>query len=209
MRYYLLVLIIFLIPGVMAIEYKDYLTLVEHTPNCLGECYSIVKINKDLPLAKITDFSKSYIKTSESNNLLDFKIETGYLEKYQVEVKDYKQNCVPDLKNKSYYEPVTTYKDKYRYVWGDSQVLNKRLSNIKDTYLKISGRKKIKLGENNIDWKINFMGYSPNWAWWNGTYNYRYPIESNANTFYVPYSVNDTFGINRGLIWTNNDTELT
>ncbi len=65
-----------------------------------------------------------------------------------------------------------------------------------ETYrIKISGKKKAQTGPNNIDWKIKFLDYEPDWAWWNSSWEYKRPvvINSSNNLTYYQVAINVTY----------------
>jgi len=70
--------------------------------------------------------------------------------------------------------------------------------------VRIEGKKVAALGENNVDWKLEYMGVRPPWAWWNSTWSYRqnYTISnggaSGLTNFQVIMDVNTSTLISGG-----------
>ncbi len=59
-----------------------------------------------------------------------------------------------------------------------------------ETYqIKIIGKKKAQIGPNNVDWKIKFLDYEPDWAWWNSSWGYKRPIEINSTNDLTDYQL--------------------
>ena len=71
--------------------------------------------------------------------------------------------------------------------------------------IRISGKKKPKLGVNNVDWRIKFLDYEPGWAWWNSSFEYRRNLSCENMDDRVPLVVNGSggFSINghNQVIW--------
>jgi len=70
--------------------------------------------------------------------------------------------------------------------------------------VRIEGKKVAALGENNVDWKLEYMGVRPPWAWWNSSWSYRqnYTISnggaSGLTNFQVIMDVNTSTLISGG-----------
>jgi hypothetical protein len=60
--------------------------------------------------------------------------------------------------------------------------------------VRISGSKVPTTGENNVDWRLSFMGFEPDWAWWNGSWAYRknITVTDNSGGALTDYQVNFT-----------------
>lgn len=59
-----------------------------------------------------------------------------------------------------------------------------------ETYrIKILGKKKAQVGPNNVDWRIRFLDFEPDWAWWNSSWGYKRPIEINSTSNLSDYQI--------------------
>jgi len=54
----------------------------------------------------------------------------------------------------------------------------------------------------------NYWGIKDYWnsTWWNSSYPYRYEVNSKADILNMLLAINDTYGINQDVIWSNNAT---
>lgn len=171
-------LILFLFfKGVKAIDYSKYIDLLENTYHCLGECHATIRIH-DLPSDITIDSSDKlklwYNKTKNSLDLDVLKFQLRINETYYITNPVF--DCTDHGLNPDGSVNITCVKigeeqiQKWRWTWKNFNPLGKTLKAGKEYIIRIYGKKKIKLGENNVDWKIRLMNYEPDWAWWNISY---------------------------------------
>lgn len=182
MRYHLLAifLLILLLPSVNAIQ---------------GIEVTRYNFSNEKTVLKQDDFKLSYIKEETANNLesLDMYIldEQTYFdtEKETVcnpyEIINKTVQVIPNCTEQTImvekvaeiwkpFDPIGYKVKSFELIENTDNCLTDCyaiiLLNDKD-YIKILGKKDVKIGENNIDWKIDVFGTKPNWAWWNSSWS--------------------------------------
>ena len=88
----------------------------------------------------------------------------------------------------------------------DFNPVGKRVAPGESYLIKIVGRKRPKLGSNNVDWRIRFLDNEPDWAWWNSSYTYRRNISCDEMDDNVPLVINGSGGFylngSKQIVWT-------
>lgn len=203
--------------------------VLDNTDNCLVNCYAEIEVCNKNPLLdstidqdnfniwfnddknkKITDFRSI---SEDKSKLKDFQILIEKPVVKQIEVIDYgecqdfdpvfdeklgknvyKQFTYDNCRIGSHYE----YEAVKEYVPFD-EIENSKLLKNTCYKIRIEGTKE---PEESIDWKIKLFSLEPDWAWWNSTFLYRYPIYNNHTETEYSLSVNDTGLVgNREIIW--------
>lgn len=153
-------------------KYNDYLELVYNTDRCAINCHAIIKVTNPTASTIVispANFNLWYIKDKGAKDLISL---SDVYHKPRT-IKDRFNNYTFDVeRNKStiignYTQDRTVY-DKKRI--SEESITLKPGESVNIT---IEGRKELTTGENNVDWKINFLGFEPGWSWWNSSLIYR------------------------------------
>jgi hypothetical protein len=185
--------------------------LIENTDHCFIDCYAILKLHlyQDtlLPKEPNYEFDWEFMKEkSWMDGLVSYHFEILEINEYKVEVPEYGKMLV---NTSCYKESNTTYKceieqiiqtgshEETRYsqeykpfkFWGETLRANQ------DYTIKLIGKKRAKLGTNNIEWIPKIKGLELNeWEWWNTSWNKCRKI-TNLSSVDIPsgYQVKITF----------------
>ncbi len=162
--------------------------LLENTDNCFVNCYAILRIHPyqdiTLPGKANSEFDWNFVKEKPCmEGLVSHHFELLETTEYSVEVPEYDKNLANstcyNVDNTTYDCEVektvqtgshleTRYKDEYKPFdfWGET------LEAGKDYTIKLVGKKKPQVGENNVDWIPTIKGFKlKEWEWWNTSYN--------------------------------------
>lgn len=145
------------------------------------------------------------------NGLSDYEIYRLENISYMKEVFDYELTtvCVPIYNNKTMekideycYQTQKLIGSRIEEIWEETYVefdydMQKYTLKPQEKWrIKIVGYKKPTLGENNVDWIINFLDEEPPWAWWNSSYTYKREDQVNhtgsSDLSGFPYLLNGT-----------------
>lgn len=199
-------------------NWQDYMTLEYNTDNCLGICEAIFTIKTPgaaaIPLAQ--NDVKIWNVIEKGSGL------TKEIEVYREETISYEEE-VPDYGTCSYTfgegsnatlveYPCQTGSHKEsrtRKEFLPFDFAGKTLASGETWRIRLIGYKKPAIGENNVEWLINFKGLQPPWAWWLTNYSYRRNNTINhtdvGEVKQLPVLINSTFGYggaaNRELVW--------
>lgn len=186
--------------------------LIENTDTCFVNCHAILKITPyqdiTLPQQANSEFDWKFEKESPlMDGLLSHHFEILETTEYKVEVPEYGTVLVDstcyDENNQSYackveqtvqsgsHEEIR-YRDEYKpfAFWGQT------LKENQDYTIKIVGKKKAKLGANNVDWIPTVKGFElKEWDWWNSTWNKcRKITNTSVSDIQYGYQIEFTFG---------------
>jgi len=215
-KFLIVVLLSFTMVNAQNIYENDNISieLISNTDNCLIECSAILKVCTKTGSQTLDNnnfniwFEDSTGKeTHLTHEIIKQETEIYYVDKPVYE--DCQKEVCEIIDNKTLNEychyidsKCLTRTDKIQKEKITETDFNPMLDSkiINDCeYIKLKGKKK---PTENIDWKINIMDLKPNWAWWNSTYTYRYPIYNNHTTTEYPLSINDTGLVgSRDITW--------
>lgn len=181
--------LLIVVPRVFAVDYSKYIELIENSKQCLGKCWAIFRIH-DLPVAVAIDqkskFDLWYDKAMGALDLQELKFQLLKNVSYEVNVTEYNCEAIdPKCKPTGWHSET-----RYKLIWQDFNPLGKTIQPGKNYYIKVIGKRNIKLGANNVDWKIRFMDYEPPWAWWNSSWTRKQAIEINTSQTATEYTLN-------------------
>jgi len=141
----------------------------------------------EIPLGEEKEMSFDFVKEKPTQaGLNDYDIYRLVNQSYWIDVPEYqlKEVC-EDVPKNGTFEAGKVCHEENIYV-GSHKELKTKESWVKFDYeslyelkpqetwrLKVVGHKKPTLGNNNVDWLVDFMGYSPSWAWWNSSFDYK------------------------------------
>jgi|GEM_PF-3683835 len=188
-------------------NWQDYLTLEYNTDYCLSQCEAIFTVKNPTPSAVslASDDVKIWPEVAKGQGLV------GDIEIYKEEEVSYEED-VPDYGVCSYIENGTTIdyacqigshkETKTRKEFVPFSFSGKTLNKDDVWRIKIVGHKKPSLGENNIEWLIDFNGMKPPWAWWLSNYSYRRNnsmiTNNSGNVKKIPVPINGSLGFSYG-----------
>ena len=184
------------------------LTLVEHTFNCLTDCYSIIEFT---PLKNFTyDFNTVfgyYVNGTESNGVKSFAYTLQKEVNKIKQVDTFGNSCSSTINgNGTSYEVCSIVKIGYEnQTYTDYETLpffGLKTFKAGDNYrIVIDLKREPKLGFNAVDWRLSFNGFELPWAWFSSNYSFRRQINFfNASAIdNIPFLVNGTNGTGYGF----------
>jgi len=176
--------------------------LIEHTDECLIDCYSILEItfHKDInadDAAKYFFSFKDIRGRDAKNKLKEFNIYKKVIENYEVEIPIYETICenettINGTQEKCVQNLIGTEQEiKTREVWQPFKLIPSSFKKLDGkVYLKLEGKKNILTS---IDWIPTFYGLQINeLAWWNASWtrcrNWNVTGGSEVLTNFIVYS---------------------
>ena len=180
------------LPGGYVIEYN----LIENTDQCLVDCYLRFNfsLNKDYTITDASKFKAKFVKAPGALDLRDWGLRIRQNKSYEVDIPEY-STCVEYV----YYEPPnstctelgyddwnetccqyehicqtgTHTEERWRWVWNDFNPVGKTIVGGKWYTIELWGKKRPKLGENNIDAIPVILDHELPYDWWESDWKNR------------------------------------
>ncbi len=168
--------------------------LISNTGQCLVDCEANIRIKPYttliLPSSPTDNFKWDFIKADPNNaGLQGYSFEI--LESIPYTVNNYKTACSPYNVTEANgtwtvgncTETLESSYTAYRQEYKPFDFFGTDFEAGKDYYIKLKGKKHASLNGNNVEWIPTFYGTQlSEFAWWNGTWSYRTPINITAPT---------------------------
>ena len=155
-------------------------TLLDNTDDCLIDCEAHFKMEVlGNFVLKREDIAKYYLKDKDANDLSSLKFKVGREEELIRQKWISNASCNPynEIVNETVVEQCNWSDDGYYIDEVYEEIVYDDFPNEIDFetgdvyYFEIKGKKTPKLGENNVDWKMNILGYELPYAWWNSNWD--------------------------------------
>lgn len=162
--------------------YEIEIYKIGNSDNCFIDCYLDLtfKLNQNYYIDSLNKFKMRFVKQLDTSDLVDYGIKLLQNETIEKEIWVNDGNCETiDSINfcDGHYETI----EEQVSVWNNFNPLGKTIQANKWYTIRLWGKKKPELGENNIDAIPQlFNNDFTEWAWWNSTFNKSVAITANT-----------------------------